>query len=917
MSPRTEPDEDDPRETRDAELSAAEAALSAYLRQAREVSVDFRDFCRQHPELERALDGDGAPLPKAFWEGLLARHYATWVREDEPAANDVSARLEELRGQVVPGTRYVEQREIAHGGMGAIIEVWDRNLRRTLAMKSIRTAEEAGVRARWMQRFIDEAEVTSRLEHPGVVPIHELGVREDGRLYFTMPLVRGSDLQAVFEKVWTADPEWSRTRALGVIQRACEAVSYAHSRGVVHRDLKPANIMVGAFGETYVMDWGLARMNGVGVEAVTPDPPIEVPPDAASDFQRTRDGTVLGTPAFMSPEQAAGELERLDARTDVYAMGAVLYTLFARRPPYTQPGEEVTAAAVVARVRAGPPPRLESLAPDTPPELLSICERAMARPPDARYCTMVDMAADLRAFLEMRVVQAHRTGAWAELQKWVRRNRATAATLLLLALVISASAIAFGVYEHVTAAEIRRLADVRVVRALVAENEALWPPTPDRAAEFERWLARANDLIARGPLHRQRWQRIAPDRAAHTASDLATGVDASEGLAWEREVLGELIAGLDGLADRDAYRGPIPTMEARLRFAREVESRTITGPAAAERWSAAIHDIAVTPIYQGLRLEPQLGLLPLSKDPQSGLWEFWHVQSGLEPEPATDVRSPSRWRMTAETGLVLVLVPAPAGGAFIMGAQREGATESGGGHPSDPAARPDEQPPHAVALDPFFLSKYEMTQGQWLRIMGSNPSQFSPERHARSAGREHTLVNPVEQISHTDAVRALRRLALELPTEAQWEYAARANTTTLAWPGDLEDELRDCANLRDREWAEAQAEGRLIVDHTEVRDGYIAHAPVGSYPPNPFGLHEVLGNVWEWCADWYAPFTFPTAPGNGERMVPADEQKARVNRGGSFYSPPINARTAHRSSDTPGAVVNRLGVRPACPLQRR
>lgn len=907
VGPSTESDRDPTPRSTDDGLSAAEAALSAYLRRARETSVDFRDFCRQHPELERALDGEsGAPLPREFWEGLLARHY-DGGSEDGLNLEDIDARIAELGQQVAPSARYVEQREIAHGGMGAIVEVWDRNLRRTLAMKSIRTPGSQPNQARWVRRFIAEAEVTSRLEHPGVVPIHELGVREDGRLYFTMPLVRGNDLQAIFERVWGADADWSRARAIGAIQRACEAVSYAHSRGVVHRDLKPANIMVGAFGETYVMDWGLARAD----DAVQPpDVPTELDsPLSASDFQRTRDGTVLGTPAFMSPEQAAGELERLDARTDVYAMGAVLYTLLAKRTPYTHPGESITAAEVVARVRAGPPPALETLAQDAPAELVSICERAMARSPDQRYETMREMATDLRAFLETRVVRAHRTGAWAELQKWVRRNRVTAVTLLAVAVVSCTSAILFGLYQRETAAEIRRLADVRVVRGLEAENETLWPPLPSLVPEIESWIARTTDVVARLPLHRRRWERIQPRPGA---APEAAGLGDEH--AWEREVLAELVAGLERLSDESPFTGPRTTMGARLRFARTVAERTIDGAAARDRWQRATDAIANGPTYGGLVLCPQLGLLPLREN-EFGLWEFWHVQSGDEPQVERDPSGRSHWRMGPETGIVLVLIPAPSGGRFIMGSQRDGAPENGAQHPLDRASRPNEQPPHEVVLDPYFLSKYELTQGQWLRAMGDNPSQFSPERHSSSAGRDHTLAHPVEQVSHTDAVRAMRRFGLTLPTEAQWEYAARAGTSTTAWTGNDEGDLRDRANLRDVEWAEAQSEGRLIVDHSEVRDGYVAHAPVGAHPPNPFGIHEILGNVWEWCADWFAPYTLPTTPGTGERVVPEAERKARVNRGGSFYSPAINARTAHRSSDTPEAVINRLGLRPARAIQ--
>jgi serine/threonine protein kinase len=178
------------------------------------------------------------------------------------------ARIESLRSSSNSKQRYALKGEIGRGGMGAILEIFDRDLRRHLAMKVVlgSSGQTGGnkpeLESQQLVRFLEEAQVTGQLDHPGVVPVHELGVDADGRVYFTMRLVKGQDLSKVFAKVHEGDPDWSRTRVLGVLSKVCEAMSYAHEKGVVHRDLKPANVMVGRHGAVYVMDWGLARVEG-------------------------------------------------------------------------------------------------------------------------------------------------------------------------------------------------------------------------------------------------------------------------------------------------------------------------------------------------------------------------------------------------------------------------------------------------------------------------------------------------------------------------------------------------------------------------------------------------------------------------------------------------------------------------------
>jgi len=310
--------------------------------------------------------------------------------------------------------RYDDLGLIARGGMGEVRRVRDRRLGRTLAMKVLQ--DKAVIPPGWRARFLAEARATAQLQHPGIVPVHDLGALPDGRLWFTMKEVVGRTLGEVIAEVhkasrhqWKESPSgWTLRRLVGVFRRVCEAVAHAHSRGVVHRDLKPDNLMVGAHGEVLVMDWGIAKVLG---KAIFDDEHPNAEPSASTSPRLTRVGQITGTPRYMAPEQARGEHDRIDARTDVYALGSVLYELLSGRPPYA--GR--TSASVLALVRELPPdpiPRGEASpfhpdapvrrrrGPPVPSELVDACERAMAREPEDRFESAEELAAEIGAWLE-------------------------------------------------------------------------------------------------------------------------------------------------------------------------------------------------------------------------------------------------------------------------------------------------------------------------------------------------------------------------------------------------------------------------------------------------------------------------------------------------------------------------------------
>ena len=466
--------------------SFAEELFADYLvRCEREPGLEFEAYCREHAEHAEALRALNAlwgsldSLRRKVDESLASGPTPTGRATDSPAApssappsaidledrsktRGSSGLLDRLRTRTPQSTRYRIGDEIARGGMGAILNVWDEELRRELAMKvmlgrkggSSGPAEE--VDPSLLSRFLEEAQVTGQLDHPGIVPVHELGLDSDGRVFFTMRLVKGENLRAVFEHVKAGRGGWSLVRALGVLLRACEAMSYAHDKGVIHRDLKPSNVMVGKFGEVYVMDWGLARVSNREDKHDLRLSPSESFPSAISTDRHqerdltpdsplvTMDGTVVGTASYMPPEQAKGQIEKLGPHSDVYSIGAMLYELVSGEVPYSPSGLTPSRREILKAVIEGPPSPVEQVAGHTPPELIAIIEKAMARKIRARYSTTIELAEDLRSYLEGHVVAAYETGAWAEAKKWVQRNKALSIALATAILAIIAGVIAFG-----------------------------------------------------------------------------------------------------------------------------------------------------------------------------------------------------------------------------------------------------------------------------------------------------------------------------------------------------------------------------------------------------------------------------------------------------------------------------------------
>ncbi len=285
---------------------------------------------------------------------------------------------------------------IGEGGMGTVDMVMDHALERHTVIKRIH--DDLLDDTTTLTMFVREAQITGQLEHPNIVPVHELGLEGDSVPFFTMKLVEGSTLDDIVKALPPGPIEHGRLLDLvETLIKVCDALSFAHSRGVIHCDLKPSNVMVGEFGQVYLMDWGIARR--LGDPAVEPTAAVQHRDDAAparsTGSNAISAGALVGTPTHMAPEQALGAVDKLDERTDVFALGGLLYSVLGRKAPYV--AENVWASIAKAQAAAHTP--LSTLAPHTPRGLVRIVDRAMTLDPASRYPSVAALREDLVAFV--------------------------------------------------------------------------------------------------------------------------------------------------------------------------------------------------------------------------------------------------------------------------------------------------------------------------------------------------------------------------------------------------------------------------------------------------------------------------------------------------------------------------------------
>ncbi|MHC4777539.1 MAG: tetratricopeptide repeat protein [Planctomycetota bacterium] len=411
-------------------------------------------------------------LARSGTPGSLSR-----LRTDKGIQGDVSLPDEGSPGEIISGPasedRYSVLTEIARGGMGAILKIVDNDVRRPVAMKVILGDEDRDK----VERFVEEAQITGQLEHPNIVPVHELGVNRDGRAYFTMKMVRGESLESIIDKIAGRDmefvEEYPLSHLLHIYLKICEAMAFAHSKGVIHRDLKPENIMVGRFGEVLVMDWGLAKV--MGREDSAKEELVESI-RSEKEVGRTLDGDVMGTPSYMPPEQADGEVEKIDEQSDIFSLGGILYSILTQKPPYT--GSSVANVLFKATEGKVVPPRKRTPWNRISPELESICMKMMSAKRSDRYGTVDRAIEDIRAFLDNREVSSHRYGPVHRFTKFIQRH-----PTLSLSAGISAVLVTLGLALGITLYQSAQVANARAeAEKLRADREE----TDRRVAERQR-----------------------------------------------------------------------------------------------------------------------------------------------------------------------------------------------------------------------------------------------------------------------------------------------------------------------------------------------------------------------------------------------------------------------------------------------
>jgi serine/threonine protein kinase len=406
----------------------------------------------------------------------------------------------------VTGLEFLD--EVGAGGFGTVYRAIDKTLDREVAVKVLHRANSD-----LAARFETEAVITGNLQHQNIVPVHMAGCDKDGRRFFTMKILDGSTLADVIDKLAAGDVETARAfplvRLLQIFLSVCDAISYAHSKGVIHRDLKPQNIMLGAYGEVYVLDWGLAKLCGTDEAppdgASMPAPTGKGTSEVGSRFHlrlsrathHTMDGVVLGTPGYMPPEQVLGMPEAMGERSDVFSLGAVLFEILTGELAIAGTGvNEILRNTTEGRIQ---PVKSTPRGRNAPPELAAVVRTALAVDPDERYQSVSALAQDVRNYLEDRSVSVAPDSWWRRAGRWTRHHRTLASTLGTAALIGFVALLAvFALMSH----NALREAQLAREKAELAESKALAESRARKIEETERLRlqlqARASALYIKG-----------------------------------------------------------------------------------------------------------------------------------------------------------------------------------------------------------------------------------------------------------------------------------------------------------------------------------------------------------------------------------------------------------------------------------
>ncbi|MHC4938655.1 MAG: bifunctional serine/threonine-protein kinase/formylglycine-generating enzyme family protein [Planctomycetota bacterium] len=741
--------------------------------------------------------------------------------------------------------KFVVEMPIGSGGMGEVFLVTDQDLRRQVAMKVLR--RDIGEGREQRMHFIAEAQATSQLEHPGIPPVHDMGLTRDGQLYFTMKLMQGRTLHEVLHDLVLKRREVAREynlhKLVTILERCCEPLHFSHEKGVIHRDIKPENIMLGDYGEVHVMDWGLARIRSVtdeheGFEAV------ETARTVAG--LETQSGAVKGTLPYMSPEQMRGA--DFDRRTDVYALGCLLYEVLTLHPAFDPRDAELFAKKQTGRivdVRERNPRR------EVPEPLARICQKALATNPDDRYATADEMAVALRRWLDGR---AERDRKHEEAERFADEGRRATDRYLSLRGEITAA-------EQAAEAEARRYRPhqpVSAKRPLIEAREKVERLKVELALAF----AESQKLLA-GALLQERDNKSAKAELVRIWTDRLEDAERRQDKADEAYALVMI----------ERYADAPLVQQGKLVLHSEPPAEVTIA-----RYEA--QDGVLTPVGERV-----LGTTPLRADLPVGSYLCM-----LKAEGRRDTRYPVRIeRERSWEGRVLLRTDDAIGEEFVM--VPSGPFVYGEGEQAQPKTLPD-----------FAIQRYPVTFGEYLEFLGSLDPEEAERRKPqtpgdgayvekrdgawrvlpivvegpardwceRTYGEGFELRCPVIGIDYDDAEAycawksAVTGGRWRLPTEEEREKAARGvDGRRFPW-GELEDaSLGKCRESREHP---AQPE------------------PVGAFPTaeSVYGMGDASGGVWDWTSSW------------------EDERRSsRVLRGGAWSTRPGLLRCALRRSYLP------------------
>jgi len=652
--------------------------------------------------------------------------------------------------------RFERQHFLDSGNLGEVFFAKDTELNRTVVTKYIRPEMSGDTFKQAL--FHLEGEVTGSLEHPSVVPVYGLGKDTKGRLYYAMRYVRGKKLSRVIAEYHRKEAGLKQEALTGLLQNfqaVCLAIEYAHSKGVLHCDIKPDNIMIGDYGEVFVVDWGLVVVCGDvkgpsdmhDMETLDPGiiPPYKPSELASSGLHEQQGGSrrgVGGTPAYMAPEQFTAtmseDISLVTPKADIYALGSTLYHILTGKAPHLpKEGIKESPDAFYFRITTGMIPTPREKNASIPKLLEQIVLKAMQVEPGDRYASARELAEDIKRYVSDEPVHAYQESGLEKFRRWIRKNRSFLAGAMVMLFLCLPSMIFISVIMGFN-------------KELIEQNQMI--VDSKKEAEAERDNANLQAKIA--------------DNEKNRANEMQKMLD-SKLLSLPIRV--------------HAYPADMPN-----RSEAEIEAN-------------------------------KLNNIKIIKE------------------------------------LEMILIPA---GTLKMGS------------PESEKGRNDDEVQHEVIITkPFYMGKYEVTQEQWEAVMGKNTSDTEGAKL------------PVTDVSWEDCQEFIKKLnaktdgGYRLPTEAEWEYACRAGTTT-AYSFGITITPKD-ANYRD----------------SKIRKP----VPVGSYKPNAFGLYDMHGNVWEWCEDWFGVFPAKLLK---DPMGPA-KGLDRVLRGGSFLNYDSDARSSRRMNNTP------------------